>query len=665
VNPAVNIAPVANAGSNQTITLPINKVSLEGSGTDADGTIASYTWTKTSGPSTFYIVNSTSAVTDITNLVQGTYQFKLTVTDNQGAIASATVQIIVNSAANIPPVANAGSNQTILLPNNTISLRGGGTDSDGTVVSYLWTKTSGPSTFNIVNSASAVTDVSGLVQGTYQFTLTVTDNNGATGSSSMQVIVNPAANIPPTVNAGSNQIITLPTNTITLTGSGTDADGNIAQYSWSKISGPASFNIVNSGAASTEVKSLTEGTYKFQLTVTDNKGASASASVQIIVNAAVNIPPIVNAGSNQTIVLPNSSVKLNGTATDADGSIVSYVWSKLSGPASFIFSSPNSGATDVTGLQQGTYQFQLTVKDNSGASASSSVTIIVNSAVNNPVVNPGSNQTITLPVSSVQLNGSASVVGGTIISYEWSKIGGPVAYNLSSLSTPATTVSNLTEGIYQFNLTVIDNNGNKATGSVYITVKQATNTLPTASAGSNQTILLPKEDVLLNGKGSVSAGSIVSYLWKKVSGPLSYKIASPDSATTRVYGLVEGIYRFDLIVMDGSGNQGQSSVWITVLKNVQGPLDLSLDAVKYNTVSVFPNPVNDVANISINSGKNYSDMSMVITDINGKTLIKKHVAYNRSNTVERVNTSNLAKGIYFVTVYFDGLNPKTAKLIKL
>ena len=92
--------PVADAGLDQTITLPTNTVTLSGSGSDADGTISSYNWTKISGPSGYTIVNPGTAATDITGLVQGVYQFQLQVTDNNGATATDVMSITVNAAAN-------------------------------------------------------------------------------------------------------------------------------------------------------------------------------------------------------------------------------------------------------------------------------------------------------------------------------------------------------------------------------------------------------------------------------------------------------------------------------------------------------------------------------------------------------------------------------------
>jgi hypothetical protein len=57
---------------------------------------------------------------------------------------------------------------------------------------------------------------------------------------------------PPVANAGADQTIILPTNSVTVDGSAsTDPDNNISTYQWTKISGPSSFNIVNANAVQT------------------------------------------------------------------------------------------------------------------------------------------------------------------------------------------------------------------------------------------------------------------------------------------------------------------------------------------------------------------------------------------------------------------------------
>ena len=95
--PPVNQAPAANAGADKIITLPVNSVLISGNGTDPDGTIVTYRWTKISGPSQYTIVAPNQAQTEFTNLVQGVYEFELAVTDNQGAIARDIVRITVEA----------------------------------------------------------------------------------------------------------------------------------------------------------------------------------------------------------------------------------------------------------------------------------------------------------------------------------------------------------------------------------------------------------------------------------------------------------------------------------------------------------------------------------------------------------------------------------------
>jgi hypothetical protein len=90
----------------------------------------------------------------------------------------------------------------------------------------------------------------------------------------------------PVADAGPSKAITLPASSETLSGTGTDIDGNVVAYLWSQVSGPSSSVIVNPGSASTAVEELVEGTYVFQLMVTDDKGATGVDTTSIIVSPA-------------------------------------------------------------------------------------------------------------------------------------------------------------------------------------------------------------------------------------------------------------------------------------------------------------------------------------------------------------------------------------------
>src|SRR5215207_10056557 len=102
-----NQPPVVNAGSFQSVYHPNNTIQLNGSATDADGSITSYQWTKISGPSAS-IVNAGNAITQVNNLVPGEYSFELSAVDAQGATGRDTVQVFVYKTANIevPAVGN-------------------------------------------------------------------------------------------------------------------------------------------------------------------------------------------------------------------------------------------------------------------------------------------------------------------------------------------------------------------------------------------------------------------------------------------------------------------------------------------------------------------------------------------------------------------------------
>ena len=584
-----NTPPIANAGTAQAITLPLNSVTLTGTGTGTNGaTISSYSWAKTSGPAGGTINIPLANTTLVTGLVQGTYVFTLTVTDNHGLSNTSNVTITVNPLINQPPVANAGSNIAITLPTNSSNLNGTvSSDPDGTIATYAWSKTSGPASYTIANTAAASTALSNLVQGVYVFTLQVTDNAGATASSTVTVTVNPAPNQPPVANAGSNIVITLPSNSTTLNGTASsDPDGTIATYAWSKTSGPASYTIANTAAASTALSNLVQGVYVFTLQVTDNAGATASSTVTVTVNAAapppppVNQSPVANAGSNIVITLPSNSSNLNGTASsDPDGTIATYAWSKTSGPASYTIANTAAASTALSNLVQGVYVFTLQVTDNAGATASSTVTVTVNAAApppppvnQSPVANAGSNIVITLPSNSTTLNGTASTdPDGTIATYAWSKTSGPASYTIANTAAASTVLSSLAEGVYVFTLQVTDNAGATASSTVTVTVNAApappppVNQAPVANAGSNIVITLPISSTTLNGAASSDAdGTISTYAWSKTSGPGSYSIATAGAATTVLSNLAEGVYVFTLQVTDNAGATASSSVMVTV-----------------------------------------------------------------------------------------------------
>jgi hypothetical protein len=96
-----------------------------------------------------------------------------------------------------PPFVSAGSNQTITLPTSSVTLSGTDSALGGhTITSTAWIKVSGPSGSTITSPSSPGTTVTGLVQGSYVFQFSATDDHGLGSSEQMTVTVNPAAVAP-------------------------------------------------------------------------------------------------------------------------------------------------------------------------------------------------------------------------------------------------------------------------------------------------------------------------------------------------------------------------------------------------------------------------------------------------------------------------------------
>jgi hypothetical protein len=289
--------PVAKAGADQTITLPVNSVSFDGTGSyDPNGYIKTYLWTKEVGPAAT-ITSPTAAKTTITGLTGGEYRFKLKVTDNSGYTGTDTVHVSVKGGTTTPPpttnqapVVNAGVAQTITLPISTVTLTGSATDADGSIVSYLWTKVSGTGGI-IVSPNTASTTVTGLTAGSYVFNLRATDNGGATGNKTVSVTVNSGTTTPPPTGGNYGTLVYSSGYNVVSDldpyGSGQWGSGTLASHLSTSIfkTGPGSFKSVPANVSSgirSEVQypaSLTaaEGTIEYDVmyeTIFQNQGHS-------------------------------------------------------------------------------------------------------------------------------------------------------------------------------------------------------------------------------------------------------------------------------------------------------------------------------------------------------------------------------------------------------
>jgi hypothetical protein len=303
-------SPTVSAGADPTITLPVTTTTLKAAAAGPDGAkITKVVWQQSQGPVSAKIVSPSDLSTEITGLTKaGTYVFRITVTDNNGKQAASVVDVVAKAAAapktETPPTMSAGKGQKITLPTSATMLEGTAAGTDGAkIVTISWAQVGGPEKAKIASPASLKTEVSGLTEaGAYIFQLIVIDNNGKSADGSMTVTVEPDdTKAPPTVSAGPNLTVTLPTNSATLKGSATGHNGAVVNsYFWMFVTGPAWVKFSDEWALTTTVSGLVAGTYVFELSASDNKDETSTSMMTLVVKPKSGTAPATTGPTQET-----------------------------------------------------------------------------------------------------------------------------------------------------------------------------------------------------------------------------------------------------------------------------------------------------------------------------------------------------------------------------
>jgi len=563
--------PTVNAGSNVTITLPTTSTTLSGSASTT-GSIASYQWTQVSGPNAATFGNAKAASTSVTGLAQGAYTFKLTATDNTGQTTSAQVTVTVNPApVTVVFTVSAGSDVSITLPTNSVKLTGTTTIQGTTLSSCTWTQVSGPNTATISNGGTITPTISGAIAGSYVFKVTITSAAGTSTSAQMTLTVNPApVTVVFTVSAGSDVSITLPTNSVKLTGSTTIQGTTLSSCTWTQVSGPNTATISNGGTITPTVGGVIAGSYVFKVTITSAAGTSTSDQMTLTVNPApVANVFTVNAGPDVAITLPTNSVKLTGVAT-VQGSIglAACNWSQVSGPNTAAISNGGTITPTIGGVIAGSYVFKVTIISTAGTSTSDQMTLTVNPApvANVFTVNAGPDVAITLPTNSVKLTGVATVQGSmAVASCVWSQVSGPNTAAISNGGTITPTIGGVIAGSYVFKVTITSTSGTSTSDQMTLTVNPAPVTpVFTVNAGPDVAITLPTNSVMLTGSATVEYTTLSSCKWTQVSGPNTAAISNSGTITPTISGLIAGSYVLKVTITSAAGTSTSDQMILTV-----------------------------------------------------------------------------------------------------
>ncbi|NWR45139.1 K319L protein, partial [Regulus satrapa] len=474
---------VVSAGDSVEVTLPKNEVQLNAFvlPEPPPRTTYSYEWELITHPKDYSgeMEGKHSQTLKLSKLTVGLYEFKVIV-DGENAHGEGYVNVTVNPKprVNQPPVAIVSPPfQEISLPTISTLIDGSKSTDDDKIISYHWEELKGPLREERVSSDTAILTLTNLVPGNYTFSLTVVDSDGASNSTTANLTVKKAVDYPPVANAGPNQVITLPQNSITLYGNQSTDDHSIVSYEW-LLSPNSKGKVMEMQGVRTPVLQLSamqEGDYTYQLIVTDSAGHQSTAEVTVIVQPENNKPPKADAGPDKELTLPVDSTTLDGSKSTDDQKIVSFLWEKTRGPDGVKLENANSSIATVTGLQVGTYEFTLTVKDERNLQSQSSVNVIVKEEINKPpIAKIAGNVVITLPTNTAELDGSKSSDDKGIVSYLWTRDeGSPAAGEVLNNSDhhPVLLLSNLVEGTYTFHLRVTDAKGESDVERTTVEVK--------------------------------------------------------------------------------------------------------------------------------------------------------------------------------------------------
>ncbi|XP_056126835.1 dyslexia-associated protein KIAA0319 isoform X3 [Rhinichthys klamathensis goyatoka] len=454
-------------------TLPQNTVELNATVNPDDTSEAPYTyeWTLVTAPDGHHGVmeGHHNKSVKISELSIGVYAVRVSVKAQQ-AYGESAVNLTVHPAVDInkpPKAVTLPMSQDVLLQEESVD--------DVGVVSYLWEKVDGPFWKPEGPVDTPVLQLENLSPGEYTFKLTVSDSDGLTDSTTATVRVSSPKDDPPLARPGSDQVITLPLNHLTLSGNHSTDDHAITSYLWSLHPRSLTQKVTMQDVRSPflQLSDLQEGRYTFQLTVTDSRGQRDSDTISVTVLPA-NKAPVAITGPDRQLFLPVDSITLNGSDSTDDQAISSYQWDMISGPPGLKIKDASKAVAIATGLRSGNYKIKLTVTDQQGETDSAVLTVSIKEVKSLPLVAHASgSHTLTLPNNSLVLRGSVSNSGTANVSFLWvrdeqSPAAGDVLYG--SDHEAFLYLANLVEGTYLFQLRVTDAQGrsNMATATVEV-----------------------------------------------------------------------------------------------------------------------------------------------------------------------------------------------------
>ena len=599
-----NQSPVADAGPDQNVTLPTNSVTINGSGSDPDGGSVTFQWSQVNGPNTATLSGDDTADLTAGNLVEGTYIFRLLVTDDETQTASDDVNVFVSDGTGFTSRINSGG--------PAFNFNGESWQDD----QYFSTSNTYSSAIPIANTTN---------DQLYQ-----TERFASQGNIIYQI---PVSNGLYDVNLHFAELY------FGVAGSGGGGGAGSRIFNVDIENGQQQLNnydivVAAGGSATAVVESFNDIDVSdgfLTITFTSVVQNAKISGLEIFDAVAGPGPPTANAGLDQTITLPTNSLVLNGTGNDPDGGTVSFMWDQQSGPSTATLTNENTADLTASDLVEGTYVFRLTVTDDENDTAFDDVSVNVlpepsggfelrintggsqityngdifmadqyfdvGSTVNRPQTGlpqpyssirystsqlmsysipiPNGDYTVHLHFAEIWFGATGGGAGGSglrvfdvnmesLLVLDNLDIFDEVGAETMLIKSINTTVSDGVLNIDFSSLASVGGERHPVINAIEIISTGGSSQPPTANAGLDQTITLPTNSLVLNGTGNDPDGGAVSFMWDQQSGPSTATLTDENTANLTASDLVEGTYVFRLTVTDDENDTAFDDVDVTV-----------------------------------------------------------------------------------------------------
>jgi len=568
-----NQLPTAVAGNNiSTVSGVVHKISARNS-SDHDGEIEGYAWylegeLYATGEEIEFYTPEVLYPTDL--------KMTLVVVDNQGGADSDSLTISIQSDSNENnfPIAVVSDPVLHVFASEEIELNGeNSTDSDGSIVKYLWQRNSKVLS---TNKQYRLVAPSVATRTTFEYTLTVYDDKGGFSSDSTFVTVLPRGSdsTGPTADAG-NYFSVKSGETIHLDGSNSfKLDGAITKYEWLNVEKQVLSNEAHYYFEARSVKSPQRQTMILEVTDDDGHKTSDEVTYTIYPQSYENITP-VPVVKNRIIANANETIRIDANDSyDRDGRIQRYEWrlgdQLISSQSSLVLTTPTTNTETI-------YDITLTVFDDLQGSATAHVTLTVIPESNySPTANAGED-IITHSGELVEITGRTPFdKDGSVTALAWTN-GSHLLSTRDDFSFSAPEVDAVTK--FDIELSVVDNSGATDHDRVTITIlpKAFTNQAPVANPGNDYSVTSGGRLDLIGDSSLDPDGIIAEYLWSL--GDTLVQVG-PYYVQKAPQVLENTIYDFSLTVIDYTGLINNENITISVQPDtsiIPAPVDKKVE----------------------------------------------------------------------------------------